>query len=412
MHRSVIAIFFSFLFISCHSQHKEKRADSVIVYEKEDNFKFNSLSQSVKDKYTEAILPLYKKYLLDRGFNGSILLAKNGEIVFEDYHGIYNHQTKDSITANTPTHLASVSKTFTGTAILHLWEQGKISLDDSIQRFIPQFPYHNITIKELLSHRSGLPNYAYFMDNRKFEVVKKRNKKGRIVKVMTIITKSAIPVKEGFITNQDMMQYMIDNKPALQGLPNRTFMYSNTNFSILAIIIEKITHLSFPQYMKDSVFTPLGMKNSFVFNIADIASYIPSYNYNNAPFPLEKFDCIYGDKNVYSTARDLFLWDKALYQGSFIRRSTLAMAYQPYSNERRKDHYYGLGWHLLIAGDNTIVYHNGWWHGNNTVFTRMIKDTATLIILGNKFNKSIYHAREMTKVFSSLSDNTVVEEQP
>jgi CubicO group peptidase (beta-lactamase class C family) len=385
--------------------------DAPIAAHDTDNFHYRSLSQAAKEKYAETILPLYKKYLLDRGFNGSILLAKNGEIVFEDYHGLYNHNTKDSITPYTPTHLASISKTFTGTTILHLWEQGRISLDDSVQRFLPQFPYHNITILELLSHRSGIPNYAYFMDNRKFQVTKRRNKRGRIVKVVTIV-KTSVPVKEGFITNQDMLDFMVSNKPALQGLPNRSFMYSNTNFSLLALIIEKITHIPFPQYMKDSVFTPLGMKNTFVFSIADVNRYVPSYNYNNAPFGLEKFDCIYGDKNVYSTVRDMFLWDKALYEGSFIKRATLDMAYRPYSDERKKDHFYGLGWHLLVSGDHTIVYHNGWWHGNNTVFTRLIDDTATLIILGNKFNKSIYRAREMTKVFSNITDTTSVEEQP
>jgi CubicO group peptidase (beta-lactamase class C family) len=249
------------------------------------------------------------------------------------------------------------------------------------------------------------------MDTRKFQITKRRNKRGRIVKVVTIV-KSSVPVKEGFITNQDMMDFIISNKPAPQGLPNRSFMYSNTNFSILAMIIEKITNTPFPRYMKDSVFTPLGMNNTFVFSIADVNNYVPSYNYNNAPFSLEKFDCIYGDKNVYSTVRDMFLWDKALYEGRFIKRSTVDMAYRPYSNERKKDHFYGLGWHLLVSGDHTIVYHNGWWHGNNTVFTRLIDDTATLIILGNKFNKSIYRAREMTKVFSNITDTTAVEEQP
>ncbi|MGL1409605.1 serine hydrolase, partial [Vibrio parahaemolyticus] len=88
---------------------------------------------------------------------------------------------------------------------------------------------------------------------------------------------------------------------------------------LLALIIEKITGQTYPQYLKDSVFTPLGMKNSYVFSLKDTAHYVPSYNYNKSPFKLEKLDCIYGDKNVYSTIRDLLLWDRALYQGTFIK---------------------------------------------------------------------------------------------
>lgn len=337
-------------------------------------------------------------------------MAKNGEIVFEDYHGIYNLKTKENISSTTPFHLASISKTFTGMAILHLWEQGKISLEDTVQRFFPAFPYHNVTIKELLSHRSGLPNYVYFMNDRKVEIVKRRNKKGKLITVTREI-KSPLKPKEGFASNMDMLQFMIDKKPPILSLPDRGFHYCNTNFALLALIAEKITGVPFPTFMKDSLFTPLGMKNSFIFNLADTNAYIPSYYHNGNPFRLEKLDCIYGDKNVYSTVRDMFLWDKALYEGSFVKKETLEMAFRPYSIEKRSKHNYGLGWRMLIdPNEGTIIYHNGWWHGNRTVFTRVINDTATLIILDNKDNKSVYSARQMTSVFTGRADTTKLEE--
>ncbi len=404
----LISIFcFSFLFFSCHSQQTNDKNNSALS-----SYTFKPLSEVSKEKYTEAIEPLYEKMLLKKGFNGAILMAKNGEIVFEDYHGIYNQKTKDSITKDTPFHLASISKTFTAMAVLHLWEQGKLSLDDSIQSFFPNFPYKNITIKNLLSHQSGLQNYAYFMDNHKTEVIKMRNKRGKLIRVYKTVKLKDVPEIKGFISNEDVLQFLINKKPPVQALPGRVFNYCNTNYSLLALIIEKITKQPFPKYMKDSVFTPLGMTHTFVFNMADTGKYIPSYNYNKTPFKLEKFDCIYGDKNVYSTVRDLLLWDKALYSGTYIKASTLEMAMHPFSNERRKGHYYGLGWHLLVddSGEDTIVYHNGWWHGNNTVFARLINDTATLIILGNKFNKNIYHARQLASVFSTITDTTNVEE--
>jgi hypothetical protein len=120
---------------------------------------------------------------------------------------------------------------------------------------------------------------------------------------------------------------------------------------------------------------------------------------------------VYGDKNVYTTVRDLLLWDKALYAGNFVSLQTLEMAYQPYSNETRGFRNYGLGWHLFIKPpDPTIVYHNGWWHGNNAVFRRLIADSATVIILGNKFNRNIWTAGKMSSVFTGHADTTLMEE--
>ncbi|MDE3143621.1 MAG: beta-lactamase family protein [Bacteroidota bacterium] len=408
MKRTVNVIILSFLFCSCHSQQHSPKKEI-----KNNGFQFNTVSQSAKERYAEAIQPLYQQMLLNKGFNGSVLLAKDGEIVFEDYHGVYDTRTKENISSTTPFQIASISKTFTGMTVLKLWEEGRISLDDSVQHFIPKFPYHNITIRELLSHQSGLPKYEHFMDGSKTETYYTKNKRGKLIKHTRVIKNKNAPVINGLITNDVMLQYMIDNKPPVQFAPNRMFNYCNTNFAILAIIVEKITKIPFPQYMKDSVFTPLGMKNTFIFSSADIANYVPSYNYRKVPYMLEKFDYIYGDKNVYSTVRDMLLWDKALYTGTFVKQSTVEMAAHPQTFERKKGHYYGLGWHLQITDNNldTVIYHNGWWHGNNTVFTRLVSDTATLIILGNKFNKSIYKARQLINVFSTIeNDSTDIEE--
>ena len=215
----------------------------------------------------------------------------------------------------------------------------------------------------------------------------------------------------GLPDNEGVLQYMIDNKPNLEASPNRRYQYCNTNYAMLALIVERITKMDFPTYMQDSVFHVLGMQNSFVFSKKDTANYVPSYNYNNAPFPLEKLDCIYGDKNIYSTVRDLLAWDKALYAGNFVSKETMEMAYRPYSNETRGQKNYGLGWHLYInPPDPTVVYHNGWWHGNNTVFKRLISDSATVIILGNKFNRSIWSAGKMSSVFTGTPDTTELEQ--
>jgi hypothetical protein len=104
------------------------------------------------------------------------------------------------------------------------------------------------------------------------------------------------------------------------------------------------------------------------------------------------------------------LWDKALYQGSYISQTTLQLAFLPNSNDRPSIHNYGLGWRMLNQPDQKIIYHNGWWHGNNSVFSRFIKDTATIIVLGNRFNRNIYKAKNIAASFLAGSDTTSVAE--
>ncbi|MES2003271.1 MAG: serine hydrolase domain-containing protein [Bacteroidota bacterium] len=396
----------TFLIIGCGANPS---ADKKEPPKTEKHSGFSPVSAREKAYYANAIAPEYQKLLVKRGFNGGILLAKNGEIVFEDYRGLANFKTKEPITANTAFHIASVSKTFTSAVILKLMEEGKLQLDDQVEKYLPSFPYANITIKNLLTHRSGLPKYDHFMDGTRTEVYTVKNKKGKLVKRTRTI--KVAPQFTGFASNKDVLQYMITNHPPMESLPDRRYSYCNTNYAMLALIVEQITNMPFPEYMAANVFKPLGMTNTYVFSQKDIANYTPSYNYNNAAFPLQKLDCVYGDKNVYSTVRDLLLWDRALYLGSFVSTHTLEMAFQPYSFEKRGEKNYGLGWHLFIKPpDPTIVYHNGWWHGNNAVFKRLIADTATVIILGNKFNRNIWAAGKMSSVFTGHADTTLLEE--
>jgi len=372
--------------------------------------KFSGLSAAEKAYYANAIEPLYQSMLVRTGFNGSILVAKNGEVVFEDYRGMINFKTKEPVTATTPFHVASVSKTFTATVILKLMEEGKISLDDHVEKYLPNFPYSNITIRQLLCHRSGLPKYDHFMSGTETVAVKVRNKRGKMVTRYKTV-KSPVQIT-GVASNEDVLNYMIRYRPAPEASPNRRYSYCNTNYAMLALIIEKITETPFPEYMITNVFRPLGMNDTYVFSTKDTANYVPSYYPNKSPYRLEKLDCVYGDKNVYTTVRDLLLWDKALYSGSFVSPKSLELAYLPYSHETRGIRNYGLGWHLIVnPPEPTIVYHNGWWHGNNAVFKRLIADTATVIILGNKFNRNIWSAGKMSSVFTGRPDTTQLEEQ-
>lgn len=361
-----------------------------------------------KEKLTSKIKESYQNILGNHDFNGSILVAKNGEILYEDYQGYFDFKSKSPITPNSSFHIASTSKTFTAMAILKLWEEGKIELDKTVASYLPRFPYSGITIRMLLNHRSGIKNYAYFMVDKQIQSYKVKSKKGKwVTKTRTV--KLPVVVKPGLIKNQDVLDFIIKYKPSLLFKPNSSFTYSNTNFSLLALIIENIVGKDYPSYIKESIFTPLGMINTFVFSQKDINHYQPSYYANNNPYKIEKFDLIYGDKNIYSTVRDLLMWDKALYSGAYIKQKTLQMAFEPNSIDT-SIHNYGLGWRMINLTDQKIIYHNGWWHGNNSVFTRFIKDSATIIVLGNKFNRNIYKARNIATTFLSGFDSTILVE--
>ena len=371
-------------FLSCDSSNSQnqKATPTSSLTDQADTI-FHPLSDAVVGAYHRAIEDYYNKNLVRTGFNGAILVAKNGKVLFEDYRGLYDFAKKEPITEHTPFHLASISKTFTGMTILKLYEQGRLSLNDSLTKYFPQIPYKGITVQMLLDHRSGLPNYLYFMDS----IWNKKQK----------------------ATNEDVLNFMIVHKPAIMSPAGRSYHYCNTNFVLLALIIEQLTKQPFPTYMKDSVFMPLGLVDTYVFSAADTANYIPTYSVTR-PFPMDHLDCTYGDKTIYSTVRDLFQWDRVLYENIFLKKSTLDLAFTPYSNERRSMHNYGLAWHLYFNNGDTVVYHNGKWHGSNTVFTRLVQDTATIIVLGNKVNRNIYSAKQMSSIFTGRLDTSHLEE--
>ncbi len=372
-----------FVCVSGCASKAEKNNNKAKTSDHVPDFVFRQLTPEEVSRYGNEARFYYETHLKKTGFNGAILLAKNGQIVFEDYTGFADFKTKDSVTLNTPFHLASVSKTFTGTEVMRLWEQGRLSLEDTLQQYFPQFPYPGITIRMLLSHRSGLPNYLYFME-------KDWNKKQKA-------------------TNQDVLNYMISHKPKPDGPPGKSFHYCNTNFMMLALVVEKITHQPFPQFMRDSVFVPLGMNSTYIFSNVDTLNYIPTM-VGNRPYDITYLDCTYGDKNVYTTARDLLQWDKALYQHTFVTKPTLDTAFTPQSHERQSMHNYGLGWRLFTNGLDSFVYHNGKWHGSNTVFTRLVQDTATIIVLGNKYNSTIYESKDMSVIFTGIKDTADLKE--
>jgi len=164
--------------------------------------------------------------------------------------------------------------------------------------------------------------------------------------------------------------------------------------------------------MQHLFFPPLQMQNSFVFDSTRVGSVSPSYDWRGQEIPFNFLDAVYGDKNIYSCPRDLFTWDLALNSGKLFSDSLLKEAYTPYSNERPGVRNYGLGWRMNIyPNGRRMIYHNGWWHGNNASFIRLPADSTVIIVLGNKYNRTIYHARELAAIFGAYGNGAPEEEE-
>lgn len=326
--------------------------------------------------------------LLPKGFNGGIIVAKNGNVVFEKYTGTIHIPGADVITATTPMHIASVSKTFTAMAVLKMWQEGKLNIDDDLSKYIPQFNYAGVTIRSLLNHRSGLPNYTHFLENMGWD-------------------------KNRLVSNQDVLDFMVNNKSTMENVApaNSRFSYSNTNYALLALLVEKISGEKFVDFMKQTFFIPLQMKHTFIYQQQDSGKVTPSYDWKGRPMAFSFLDAVYGDKNIYTTPQDLLIWDRALTSGKIFKPEILEQAYTPYSNEKPGVRNYGLGWRMNIYPDGKkMIYHNGWWHGSNACFIRLLKEGATIIVIGNKFTRGVYGAKILCNLFGDYYTSEEDEE--
>ncbi len=378
------------LLFSCQSTTKKSEA----VTKEDSTDLFITLPPPVPLPHAEAAtlaaacLRWYDSALLPRGFNGGILVAKNGNIIFEKYNGTGHLPGSDNITASTPLQIASVSKTFTAMAVLKLWQDGKLNIDDELSTYLKTFNYPGVTVRNLLNHRSGLPNYLYFME-----------KLGWDEKIT--------------VSNEDILKYLVEKKGAIEnvGAPGKHFTYCNTNYALLALLIETVSGKKYPEFMQETFFTPLQMKNSFVFTGTDSGKINLSYDWRGRLIALNYLDAVYGDKNIYTTPQDLLIWDRALSSNKIFTAETLAQAYTPYSNERPGIKNYGLGWRMNIYPDGKkMIFHNGWWHGSNAVFIRLLAENATIIVVGNKFTSAIYHAKDLCNLFNNYFGKDEEEE--
>jgi len=320
----------------------------------------------------------YFDKLQKAGFNGTVLFAENGEIVFSKAYGYANLKTKAPLTMESAFQLASVSKPITAIAVMILKDEGKIGFDDSVKKYIPELPYSGITIRHLLTHRSGLPNYMYFAE--------------------TDWPNKDIPLK-----NKDVIDLMVKNQYKPYNLPDRRYNYCNTNFALLAYIVEKISGMKFEDFVQKRIFNPCKMVNSVIYNKnTNPENTCPVVGYPTSRSEAENtfLNGVVGDKGVYCSAYDLLMLDQALYTDQLVKPETLKEAFTPQHKDLHANDNYGLGFRLDVSDPlNPAVYHTGWWKGFRTYFIREVGEKRTIIILCNTMRSSRFSTRELRERF-------------
>ena len=198
----------------------------------------NLTAQSKKENLDAYFSSLFK----NGQFNGNVLIAQEGQILYERSFGLADLSTRRKITNESSFPIASITKTFTATAILQLKQQGKLELEDKVSKFLPEFPYPKVTIKQLLSHTAGLPIY----DSLFYSFIPKH--------------------PDTVFTNKDLIPAFLSSKAPLIFKSGEDFSYNNVNYNILALVIEKLSGLSYGAYLNEYIFKPLGMKNTSLSN--------------------------------------------------------------------------------------------------------------------------------------------------
>lgn len=358
----------------------DKYQDSIPRYDSlnwANEFEFAPVNIIDKANKYRLLDKFYNEFWLHKNVSGGFLVAQNGKILYEGYSGYSDIENGKAMTAETPLHIASITKVMTGLAILKLVENKKLKLNDKVSEYLSGFPYEDITVEDLMNHRSGLPNYLHISEDKNYWD------------------------KTKVMTNQDLLNLLIEKKPEALAKAGKKFYYNNTNYVLLALIIEKITGLKYAEAMKYMVFEPLGMTNTFVFQYEkDSAKVSKSYEYNGKEWAYDHLDATYGDKNIYSTPRDLYKMDLAMYSDKFLPKNLKEKAWKGYSYESKGVKNYGLGMRLMEWDNGSkLLYHNGWWHGNNSTYVRDFNSETVIIALGNRRNRTIYSTFRLVSLF-------------
>jgi CubicO group peptidase (beta-lactamase class C family) len=337
-------------------------------------------------------------------FNGNVLVAENGKIVYEKSFGYADFSGKRLNTASTSFPAASITKTVVATSILQLQEKGKLNINDAYIKYFPSFPYPGVTLKQLLSHTSQLPSGAFY---RYLDSVR-----------------NIAP--DTFFVNSDVIPSLINMKKPLVGVGKEndraSFAYSNVNYYLLALLIEKLSGVPYAAYLKKNIFMPAGMNNTtlseFYFGLDknECMEHRYRYLYHDIPERVDTLsDMAYifktynfkGHGDMVTTVRDLLRYDEALYNGKLVSKASLNLAYQVVVPGATETSGYGLGWSIWPDSSNgKIVQHHGGGIGIETMLVRNIGKHQTVILFDNAKNLAFYRAMDAAKIMMGEKVNT------
>nr|NQU90803.1 serine hydrolase [Bacteroidota bacterium] len=316
-------------------------------------------------------------------FNGAVLVARNGEVIYKNALGYADLETRTELTTNSIFNIGSVTKQFTAMALMILKEKGKLSLDDQFSKYFPGFPNaEKFTIRNLLNHTAGIPEWTVYGSQFRVE-----NRPGDFL--------------DG-ITANDVYNYLLD-LDSLDFKPGEKYDYSNSGYVLLQMLVEKVSGLPFHQFLQDNIFIPMKMKNTLVWN--STKSHIPQKTtaYNEYGDRDDYNILVAGDGGIYSTIEDLFKWDQALYSDRLVSFESITEAFSPgilnngspIQVRPGSEWGYGFGWLTKRDGTGDIVFHDGGFNGFSSYIYRDMNKKDAIILLSNKgTNGPLYPIQE------------------
>jgi len=319
---------------------------------------WNSKIQTVDS----VLIRLYERQL----FNGTVLIAEKGKVLYKKAFGIAGISEKPLTTASA-FNLASVSKQFFAMMVMILKEQDRLQYDDAVQKYLPSFPYPEISLRQLMNHTSGLPEY--------FDIAERN--------------RNLLDT----LTNESMLALLAAKKPALVFTPGSAFEYCNTNYTTLASVIAKVSGMACDSFFSEKIVRPLNLKNTYIYNLtmkAYPASRVFGFHYEKGKPVTDDLlwlDGIVGDGNIYSSVEDLYKWDQALYTEKLVKQTTFKEAITPGKLNNGKSTAYGFGWGIIKQ--DAELAHTGGWVAFGTYIDRFIAANQTFILLDNSGNGRI-----------------------
>lgn len=303
------------------------------------------------------------------GLNGVVLYAEQGQVIYEKAFGWRDltKRQKDSLRIEDAFQLSSDSKMFTAEAIMLLKADGKLDYDTDIKKYIPEFPYEGVTVRMLLTHRSGLPRYDSMADE-------------------------FWPDRKKPFSNEALIKMLIDKKPEVYGAPDAVYFYNNINYALLATVVERVSQQHFEDFMRDRIFEPVGMNSSYIYSMRndnEVSMYVPTEvqghdMYRSGPVKTQNdyLNGVMGDKIMYSTVEDIWRYNQALDAHLLLPDSLQAEAFVPGSPDWKNGENYGFGWRLSQEYPD-IYFHFGWWKGYRSAIIRDERHHRFLAVLGN-----------------------------